>query len=90
MLTPHFSELAKVLTKFPQGGAQVVLCNPDWGTTVEHAHQRFLFNHMTVGRIELPDARMYDPEDSQETIQAPDWGSIWAIVEGSLHPCSSD
>ena len=41
---------------------------------------------MTVGRTELPDGQIYVPEDSQETMPAPEWGSFLSIVDGSLSP----
>ena len=41
---------------------------------------------MTVGRTELPNGPIYVPEDSQETMLAPEWGSFLSIVDGSLNP----
>ena len=41
---------------------------------------------MTVGRVQLPDGPIYVPEDSEETIQTPEWGSPLSIVDGSLNP----
>ena len=41
---------------------------------------------MTVGRTELPNGPIYVPEDSQETMPAPEWGSFLSIVDGSLNP----
>ena len=81
-----FSPLAKVLTKIALQGARVVLCTPDWGTTGEHVYWRRLLNRMTVGRTELPNGPIYVPEDSQETMPAPEWGSFLSIVDGSLNP----
>ena len=43
---PPFSQLAKVLTKIALGGARVVLCTPDWGTTGKHACWRRLLDRM--------------------------------------------
>ena len=83
---PPFSQLAKVLTKIAPEGARVVLCTPDWGTTGEHAYWKLLLDRMTVGRTELPNCPIYIPEDSQETMPAPEWGSFQSIVEGSLNP----
>ena len=68
---PPFSQLAKLLTKIALEGARVDLCTPDWGTTGEHAYWRRLFDRMTVGRTELPNNPIYVPEDSQETMPAP-------------------
>ena len=73
---PPFSHLAKVITKIALQGARVVLCTPDWGTTGEHANWRRLLDCMTVGRTELPEGPIYVPEDSQETMPAPEWGSL--------------
>ena len=64
----------------------MVLCTPDWGTTGEHAYWMRLLDPMTVGRTELPDGPIYFPEDSQETMPAPEWGSFLSIVDGSLNP----
>ena len=41
---------------------------------------------MTVGRTELSNGPIYLPEDSQETMPAPEWGSFLSIVDGSLDP----
>ena len=41
---------------------------------------------MTVGRTELPNGPIYVPEDSQETMPAPEWGSFLYIVDGALNP----
>ena len=41
---------------------------------------------MTVGRTEHPDSPIYVPEDVQETMPAPEWGSFLSIVDGSLNP----
>ena len=83
---PPFSQLAKVLTKIALEGARLILCVPDWGTTGEHAYWRRLLDRMTVGRTELPNGRIYVLEESQETMPAPEWGSFWSIVDGSLNP----
>ena len=83
---PPFSQLAKVLTKIALEGARVVLCTPDWGTTGEHAYWRRLLDRMTVGRTELPNGPIHVPEDSQETMPAPEWGSFLSIVEAALNP----
>ena len=83
---PLFFQLAKVLTKIALEEARVVLCTPHWGTTGEHAYWRRLLDHMTVGRTELPNGLIYVPEDCQETIPAPEWGSFLSIVDGSLNP----
>ena len=64
----------------------MVLCTPDWGTTGEHAYWRRLLDRMTVGRTELPNGPIYVPEDSQETMPAPEWGSFSSIVDGALNP----
>ena len=83
---PPFSQLAGLLTKIALEGASVVLCTPDWGTTGQHAYWRRLLNRMTVGRTELPNCPIYVPEDSQETMPAPEWGSFLSIVDGFLNP----
>ena len=64
----------------------MVLCTPDWGTTGEHTYWRRLLDRMTVGRTEHPNGPIYVPEDSQETMPAPEWGSFLSIVDGSLSP----
>ena len=83
---PRFSQLAKVLTKIALEGAGVVLCTPDWGTTGEQAYWRRVLDRMTVGTTELLNGPIYVPEDSQETMPAPEWGSFLSIVDGSLNP----
>ena len=83
---PPFSQLAKVLTKIALQGARVVLWTPDWGTTGKHAYWRRLLDRMTVGRTELPSGAINVPEDSQETMRAPEWGNFLSMVDGSLNP----
>ena len=83
---PAFSKLAKVLTKIALEGVRVILCTPDWGTRGEQAYWRRPLDHMTVGRSESPNGSIYVPEDSQETMPAPEWGSFLSIVDGSLNP----
>ena len=83
---PPFSQLAKVITEIALERARVVLCTPDWGTTGEHAYWRCLLDRMTVGRTELPNGPIYVPEDSQENVPAPEWGSFLSIVDGALNP----
>ena len=39
-----------------------------------------------MGRTELPNGPIYVPEDSQETMPAPEWDSFLSIVDGSLNP----
>ena len=39
-----------------------------------------------MGRTELPNGLIYVPEDSQETMPAPEWGSFLSIVDGSPNP----
>ena len=41
---------------------------------------------MTVGRTELPNGPIYVPEDSQETMPAPELGSFLSIVDGAPNP----
>ena len=82
---PPFSELAKVLTKSALEGARAILCTPDWGSMGEHAYWRRLLDRMTVGRSELPDGPIDVPEDSRETMPAPEWGSFLSIECGSLN-----
>ena len=83
---PPFSQLAKVITKIALEGARVVLCTPDWDTTGGHAFWRRLLDCMNVGRTELPNGPIYVPEDSQETMPAPEWCSFLSIVDGALNP----
>ena len=83
---PPFSQLAKVLTKIALQGARVVLCTPDRGTTGEHAYWRRLLDRMTVGKTDLPHGPIYIPEDSQETMPAPEWGNFLSIIDGYLNP----
>ena len=83
---PPFSQLAKVLTKIALEGARVALYTPDLGTKGEHAYWRRLLDRMTVGRAELPSGPIYVPEDSLETVPAPEWSSFLSIVDGSLNP----
>ena len=84
--SPPFSQLAKVLTKIALEEARAVLCTSDWGTTGEHTFLRRLLDCITVGRTELSNGPIYVPEDSQETMSAPEWGSFLSIVDGSLDP----
>ena len=83
---PPLSQHAKVLTKIALEGARVILCTPDWGTTGGHAYSRLLLDRMTVGTTELPNGPIYVPEDPQETMPAPEWGSFLSIIDGSLNP----
>ena len=64
----------------------MILCTPEWGTTGEHAYWRRLLDGMIVGRTELPNGPIYVPEDSQETMPAPDWRSFLSLVDGSATP----
>ena len=64
----------------------MILCTPEWGTRGEHAYWRRLFDCMTVGRTELPNCPIYIPEDSQETMPAPECSSFLYIIHGSLNP----
>ena len=41
---------------------------------------------MRVKRTELPNGPIHVPEDSQETMSAPEWGNSLSIVDGSLNP----
>ena len=63
----------------------MILCTPNWGTTGKHAYWRRLLDSMTVGRTELPNGPIYVPEDSQETMPAPEWGGFLSIVDGFLN-----
>ena len=83
---PPLFQLASVLTKIALEGARVMLCTLDWGTTGEHTYWGRLLDCMTVGRTELPNGPVYVPEDSQETMPAPEWGSFLCIVDGSENP----
>ena len=82
----QFSQLTKVLIEIALEGARVILCTPNWGTTGEHTYWRRLLDCMTVGRTELPNGPIYVPEDSQETMPAPEWGSFLSMIDGSLNP----
>ena len=66
----------------------MILCTPDSGTTGEHAYWRRLLDRMIVGRTELPSGLFYVPEDSQETMPAPEWHSFLFVVDGSVNPVS--
>ena len=83
---PPFSQLAKVLTKIALEGARVVLRTPAWGTRGEQAYWRRLLDRVTLGRTKLPNGPINFPEDSQETMLAPEWGTFLSIVDGSLNP----
>ena len=83
---PPFSQLAKVLTKMALEGARAILCTREWGTTGEHAYWRRLLDRMTVARTKLQNSTIYVPEDSQEAMPPPEFGSFWSIVDGSLNP----
>ena len=85
---PPFSLLAKVLTKIAYEGGRVVMCTPDCGCSGEHAYWRRMLDWMTVGRVQLPDAPIYVPEDSDAAMQAPELASFLSIVDGSLNPVS--
>ena len=63
----------------------MVLCTPDWGTTGEHAYGRRLYDCMTMERTEHPNGRIHVPEDTQETMPAPERGSFLSIVDGSVN-----
>ena len=58
----------------------MVLCTPDWGTTGEHAYWRRLLYCITLGQKQLPDGPSYVPEDSHETMCAPEWGTFLSVV----------
>ena len=83
---PPFSLLAKVLTKIAYEGGRVVICTPDWGCSGQHAYWRRMLDRMTVGRVQPPDGPIYEPEDSDTAMQAPEWASLLSIVDGSLNP----
>ena len=82
---PPFSLLAKVLTKIAYEGGTVVMCTPDWDCTGEQAYWRRMLDRITVGRVPLPDGRIYVPEDSDTAMQAPEWASFLSIFDGSLN-----
>ena len=82
---PPFPLLAKVLTKIAYEGGRVVMCTPDWGCSGEHAYWRRMLDQMTMGRVQLPGGPIYVPEDSDTTMQAPEWASFLSIVDGSLN-----
>ena len=82
---PPFSLLAKVLTKIAYEGGRVVMCTPDWACTGEHVYWRRMLDRITVGRVQPPDGPIYVPEDSDTTMQAPEWASFLSIVDGSLN-----
>ena len=62
------------------------MCTPDWGCSGEHAYWRRMLDGMTVGRVQIPDAPIYVPEDSDTAMQAPEWASFLSIVDGSPNP----
>ena len=64
----------------------MILCTPDWGTRGVQAYWRRLLDRMTVERTELPNGPIYVPEDTQETMPGPEWGSFLSIVDGSPNP----
>ena len=64
----------------------MLLCTLDWGTTGERAYSRRLLDRMSVGRTELPNDPIHVPEDSQDTMAAPKWGSFLSINDGSPNP----
>ena len=39
-----------------------------------------------MGRVQLLKGPIYVPEDSDETMQAPEWASYLSIVDGALNP----
>ena len=82
---PPFSLLAKVLTNIAYEGGRVVMCTPDWGCSGEQAYWRRMLDRMTVRRVQLPEGPIYVPEDSDTAMQAPEWASFLAIVDGSLN-----
>ena len=45
-----------------------------------------MLDRMTVGRMQLPNGRIYVPEDSDTAMQAPEWASSLSIVDGSANP----
>ena len=77
---PPFSELAKVITKIALEGARVVLCTPDWGTTGEHAYWRRFLDRMTVGRTELPNGPIYNPEVKPVRTPVAIFGSLGVCI----------
>ena len=83
---PPFSLLAIVLTKIAYQGGRVVMCNPDWGCSGEHAYWLRMLDRMTVGSVQLPDSPIYVLEDWDTAMQAPEWASFLCIVDGSLNP----
>ena len=64
----------------------MILCTPDWGTTGDHAYWRRLLDRITTGITELPNGPIYVPEDSQETMPTPGWGSFLSNVDGPVNP----
>ena len=83
---PPFSLLVKVLTNIAYEGGRVVIGNPDWGCSGEHAYWRRMLDRMTVGRVQLLDGPIYVPEDSDTAMQAPEWARFLSIVDESLNP----
>ena len=83
---PPISLLAKILTKIANEEGRVVMCTPDWGCSGGHAYWRRMLDRMTVGRVQLPDGPIYEPEDSDTAMQAPEWARFLSIVDGSLNP----
>ena len=62
------------------------MCTPDWGCSGEHPYWRCMLDRMTVGRVQLLDGPIYVPEDPDTAMQAPEWASLFSIVDGSLNP----
>ena len=80
---PPFSQLPKVLTIIAIEGARVVLCTSELGSLGEHCYGRRFLDPMAVGPTELPKRQNYVPEDSQETMPLPEWGSLLSIADES-------
>ena len=62
------------------------MCTPEWGCSGDNAFWRRMLDRMTKGRMQLPDAPIDVPEDSDTAMQAPEWASFLSIVDGSLNP----
>ena len=73
------------ISKIALDQVRAVPCTSEWGTSGEHVYWRRLLDHMIVGRVQPPDGPICVPEDFEETMQAPKWGSQLFILYGSFN-----
>ena len=81
---PRRSELGKVLTKVALERSRMVLCSPDWGAHGGNEYWRTLLDKLTLTSIQLPDDAIYVPLGRRTPIAKPGWGTMLAVVDGSL------